>query len=114
MRCSRVPPFDHLVGIGELLGQPRFPKTLNQQLRVGLPTTGDPRRYCKGGIKLKHARRRLTRLSVTSKMGESGRETAIRYRKGGVLTQGFLPCDDGLVKATKLNQGHPYPTKRQV
>ena len=34
MRRSRVPPFDHLVGIGELLGQPRFPKPLDQQLHV--------------------------------------------------------------------------------
>jgi len=30
---SRVPPFDNLRD-GELLGQPRFPKTLNHQLRV--------------------------------------------------------------------------------
>jgi hypothetical protein len=77
MRRSRVPPFDHLVGIGELLGQPRFPKTLDQQLRVGLPTTGDQRGYCKRGIKLKQLRRRLTRLRVASDMGESGRETAV-------------------------------------
>jgi hypothetical protein len=27
---------------------------------------------------------------------------------------GFLPGDDGLVKATKLNQRHPHPNKRQV
>src|SRR5260370_40456924 len=113
---SRTHP-DHLVGAGERtgsFGQPRFPKALNQHLQVCLPAPSDPRGYCKGGIELKQTRRRLTGLSVTSKMGESGCETAIRYRKGGVLTQGFLPCDDGLVKAPKLNQGHPYPTKRQV
>jgi hypothetical protein len=40
-------------------------------------------------------------------MGESGRETAVSSRKEGVLTLGFLPCDDGLVKATKLNKGIP-------
>jgi hypothetical protein len=34
MRRRRVPLFDHLVGIGELLGQPRFVKTLNHQLRT--------------------------------------------------------------------------------
>ena len=33
-------------------------------------------------------------------------------RIGGVMTKGFLPCDDGLVKATKLNQGLPHPNKR--
>jgi hypothetical protein len=33
MRRRRVPLFDHLVDIGELLGQPRFAKTLNHQLR---------------------------------------------------------------------------------
>src|SRR6266705_3956853 len=58
-------------------GQPRFPKTLSQQLRVGLPTPGDPRRYCKGGIKLKHTRRSLMCLSIASEMGEGGRETAV-------------------------------------
>ena len=34
MRRSRVPPFDHLVGIRELLGQPCFAEPLHQQLRV--------------------------------------------------------------------------------
>ena len=33
MDRRRVPLFDHLVDIGELLGQPRFAKTLNHQLR---------------------------------------------------------------------------------
>ena len=28
------------------------------------------------------------------------------------MTKGFLPCDDGLVKATKLNKGLPNPSKR--
>jgi hypothetical protein len=58
--------------------------------------------------------RRLTRLSVTSEMGESRLETAVSWRKGGRLTEGFLRCDDGLVKATEFNQGQPYPTKCQV
>jgi hypothetical protein len=57
-------------------------------------------------------RRRLTRLSVTSEVGKSGRKTAVSYRKGGVLTLGFLPSDDGLVKATKLYQSRPYPAER--
>ena len=34
MHSRRVPLFDHLVDIGELLGQPRFAKTLNHQLRI--------------------------------------------------------------------------------
>jgi putative transposase len=45
---------------------------------------------------------------------ESGGETAVSCHIGGALTQGFLPRDDGLVKATKLNKGHPHPSKRQV
>src|SRR5262249_34608843 len=97
--------------------QPRFPKTLNQQLPTrfrepGRP--GDPRGYRKRGIKLKQARRRITRLSVTSKVGESGRETAVSRRKGRVLTLPFLPRDDGLVEATKLNKGIRHPGKRLV
>ena len=67
---------------------------------------GDMRRYCKGGIDLKHTRRRVVRLSVTSEMGEGGREAAVSCHKGGVLTKGFLQYDDRLVKATKLNKGH--------
>jgi hypothetical protein len=47
-------------------------------------------------------------------MGESGRETAVRSRKDGVLMLGFLPSADGLVKATKLNKGIPHPNKRKV
>jgi hypothetical protein len=54
-------------------------------------------------------RRRLPRFGVTSEMGESGCETAVRYLKSGVQMLGFLPGDDGLAKATKLNQGKPYP-----
>src|SRR4029077_3779733 len=95
-------------------GQPRFPKTLNQQLRVCLHAPSDQRRYCKRGIDLKQMRRRLSRLSVTSEMGESGHETAITWRKRGVLALGFLPCDDGLVKATELDKGQPHPSKRLV
>ena len=49
------------------------------------------------------------RLGVTSKMGKSGRETAVSWGKGPVLTEGILGCGDGLVKATKLNKGHPHP-----
>src|SRR5438045_3126051 len=37
-------------------------------------------------------------------MGESGRETAVSWRIGGVLTLGFLPYDDGLVKATRVKK----------
>src|SRR5215471_4403054 len=94
--------------------QPRFPKALNQQLRVCLPAPSDPRRDCKCGIDLKQTRRRLTRLSVTFEMGERGGETVVRYLIGGVQTLSFLPGDDGLVKATKLNQGRPDPSKRVV
>ena len=79
--------FDHLVGAGTpgSFGQPRLPKSLNQQLRICLrrPAPSDPRRDCKCGIDLKHTRRRLPRLSVTSEMGESGRETAVSSRIGG-------------------------------
>jgi hypothetical protein len=46
-------------------------------------------------------------------MGESGGETAVSSRKEGLLTLGFLPCGDGLVKATKLNKGMPNPDKRR-
>src|SRR6202048_689737 len=95
-------------------GQPRFPESLRQQRRVCLPAPGDPRRDCKGGINLKETRRRLTRLGVTSEMGESGRETAVWFRIDGVLTLGFLPCDDSLVKAEKLDEGIPHPDKRMV
>jgi hypothetical protein len=98
-------------------GQPGFPKALNKHLRARLPEPGRPgdiRRYCKGGIELKQTRCRFTGLSVTSEMGESGRETAVSCRKGGVLTLGFLPCDDGLVKATKLDKGQSYPKKRPM
>ena len=93
-------------------GQPRFAKALNHQRRVRLPAAGDPRRYCKGGIDLKQLRRRLTRLSVTSEMSEGGGETTVRYLIGGVQTLSFLPGDDGLIKATKLNQGRRYPAER--
>src|SRR5229473_2595912 len=85
---------------GSLFGQPRFPKTLNKQLCVfGGP--GDIRRYCESGIDLKHTRRRVVRLSVTSEMGEGGREAAASWHKGGILTKGFLQYDDRLVKAAK-------------
>jgi len=93
-------------------GQPRFPKTLNKQLYVfGAP--GDMRRYCKGGIDLKHTRRRVVRLSVTSEMGEGGREAAVSCHIE-LLTKGFLPYDDRLVKATKLNKGGPNASRRHV
>jgi hypothetical protein len=47
-------------------------------------------------------------------MGERGRETAVSWRIGGVPTLDFLPCDDGLVKATKLDKGKPYPGERSM
>ena len=71
------------------------------------------RRYCKGGIDLKHTRRCVVRLSVTSEMGEGGCEAAVSYQIG-VLTKGFLQYDDGLVKAAKLNKGLPNASKRRV
>src|SRR6516162_6758919 len=95
-------------------GQPCFPKTLNHQFRVRLPAPRDERRYCKGRIGLKHTSRRLTRLSVTSEMGESGRETGVSHEIGGVLSKDLLPCDDGVVKATKLNQGIAHSKKCPV
>ena len=76
-----------------------------------MPAAGDIRGYCKSGIVLKHTRRRLSRLGVTSEMGEGRRETAVSCRIGGVLTKGFLSSDDGFVKATKLNKGHRHPNK---
>src|SRR5215471_1448527 len=86
-------------------GQPRFPKPLNCLLRLQLTAPGDISRDCKSGIELQHARRCLTRLRIASEMRESGRETAVSRRKGGVLTKTFLPCDEGFVKATELNVG---------
>src|SRR5262245_6082853 len=97
-----------------LFGQPRFPKALDHQFRVRLPAPGDPLRYCKGGIELKQTRHRLTRLSIASEMAQSGRETAVSHPIGGVLTKGLLRCDDGLVKARKLNKGIPHPNKNPV
>jgi hypothetical protein len=79
-----------------------------------LSAPGDKRRYCKGGIDLKHTRRRVVRLSVTSEMGEGGREAIVSCHIGGILTKGFLPYDDGLVKAAKLNKGQPNASKRHV
>ena len=84
-------------------GQPRFPKALNQRLRVCLPAPSDHRGYCKGGIDLKYMRRHLTRFGVTSEMGESGRETAVSGHPEGALTKGLPPNDDGFVKATKFD-----------
>jgi hypothetical protein len=59
-------------------------------------------------------RRCLTRLGVTSEMGERGRETAVSWRIEGVLTLRFLPYDDGFVKATKVNKRRPHTDKRPV
>jgi hypothetical protein len=111
--------FRPLIGTGAagLFGQPCFPKTLDQQLLARFCEPGRPsdhRRYCKGGIELKHARRRLTRLSVTTEMGESRRQAAVDRRIGEVLTKGLLSSDDGLVKAAKLDKGLPNASKRHV
>src|SRR5215475_15902856 len=95
-------------------GQPCFPKALDRLLRVQLATPGDIPRDCKGGIELQHARRCLARLRITSEMGESGCETAVSWRKGGILTKTLLPCDKGFVKTTKLNIGISHPNKRAV
>src|ERR1700756_567328 len=94
-------------------GQPRFPKTLNKQLYVFFGEPGDKRRYCKGGIDLKHTRRRVVRLSVTSEMGEGGSEPEVSCQIE-VLTKGFLQYDDRLVKAAKLDKGLPDASKREV
>ena len=95
-------------------GNPAFRRPSINSFTFDCPAPGDKRRYCKGGIDLKHTRRRVVRLSVTSEMGEGGRETAVSCQIGGVLTKGFLPYDDGLVKATKLNKGLPNASKRHV
>src|ERR1700752_2242055 len=101
--------------VHQSFGQPRFPKPLNQQLRVCLSAPTHPRRYCEGGIELKHTRRRLTGLCIASEMTESRRKTVVSSPKGGgVLTKGFLPGGDGLVKATKLNQRYAHPDKRPM
>jgi hypothetical protein len=47
-------------------------------------------------------------------MGEGGREALVSWHKGGILTKGFLPCDDCLVKAAKLDKRVPNATKRRV
>jgi hypothetical protein len=116
MRRGKSRPIDQPVDADEhnSFGQPRFPQSLNLQLRVGLAAPGDPRGNCKVGIDLKQMRRCLTGLRVTSEMGEGGRETAISRRIGEVLTLGFLTRDDGLVKATKLNKGRSHSTQRSV
>ena len=57
---------------------------------------------------------RRTRLSVVSEVSESGCEAGVNPEKGGVLTLGFSPSNDGLVKATKLNKGQRHPEKRPV
>src|SRR3954452_3100371 len=93
-------------------GQPRFPKSLNQQLRLCLSAPTRPRGYCEGGIDLKQTHRRLTGLGIASEMGESGSETKVRSRIGGVMTLSLLPCDDGRVKAAKLNEGNSHPGYR--
>src|SRR6516164_2686030 len=92
-------------------GQPRFPKALNHQLRFCLPAPSDPSRDCKGRIDLKQTRRRLTRLSVTSEMGQNGRQSAIGWRKRLVLTKSFLGNRDGLVEAAKFDQGKTDASK---
>ena len=99
-----------------LFGQPCFPKTLNKQLRVWLPAPGDMRRYCKGGIDLKHTRRRVVRLSVTSEMGEGGREAAVSCQIA-VLTKGFIQSPRGvrvLIPATPLSEGPQSTASRLI
>src|SRR5262245_12647119 len=94
-------------------GQSRFAKPLNHQLGSFLYLApSDPRRYCESGIDLEHTSRRLTGLGVASEMGESGREAAVWSWMSAVVTQRFLRCNDGLVKATKLNKGKSHPGKR--
>ena len=45
--------------------------------------------------------------ALRPRWAKGGRETAVSCRIRGVLTKGFLPRDDGLVKAAKLNKGAP-------
>ncbi len=67
------------------------------------------------GTRLPNGFRKLRGVegSVTSEMGEGGREAAVSCHIE-VLTKGFLPYDDGLVKATKLNKGLRNASKRHV
>jgi hypothetical protein len=55
-----------------------------------------------------------SRASASRPRWASRRETAVSSRMEGVLTYGFLRCDNGLVKATKLNKGRPRATQRPV
>src|SRR5262249_30020852 len=100
---------------GGLLRQSCIQKTPDKQFSFCVPAPGNPPRYYKGGIDLKHTCRRFASLSVAPEMGERGCETAVSSRRiGGELTLGFLTCGDGLVKAAKLNKGIPHRRKRYV
>ena len=59
---------------------PRSTASCSIARRDHTPAATDIRGYCKSGIVLKHTRRRLTRLGVTSEMDESGRSTAVSCR----------------------------------
>ena len=59
-------------------------------------------------------RSRLTCLCITSEMGEGRCEAPVSWSKGQVQAKGFLPCDDGLVKAAKLDKGYANPGKQPV
>ena len=101
--------FDRLVRTAQpgYSGNPAFRRPSINSFAFDCRAPGDMRRYCKGGIDLKHTRRRVVRLSVTSEMGEGGREAAASCHIGGILTKGFLQYDDRLVKAAKPNKGMP-------
>jgi hypothetical protein len=51
---------------------------------------------------------------MMSEMGEGRRKKAVSRRKRGVLTLGFPPGDDSLVKAMKLYQGLRHSSKQHV
>ena len=104
----------------DVIGPPRHVRFVPNRHRVALAHSGNPAfrspsinsfafdcppraihaDILKDGIELKHTRRCLTRLRITSEMGERGRETAVSCPIGGVLTLSFLRCNDGLVKPT--------------
>ena len=94
-------------------GQPRFPKALNNSFEFDCPPRAIYADIVKVGS-ISSTRAAASWASrVTSEMGEGGRETAVSWQIGGVLTEGLLHCDDGLVKATKLNKGLPDASKRR-
>ena len=88
-------------------GNPAFRRPSINSFAFDCPPRAINADIVKAGLDLKHTRRCVVRRNVTSEMGEGGREAAVSCHPGSILTKGFLPCDDRLVKATKLNKGLP-------